>query len=144
MIGGCFLSTGYAFLADVYTEKRISTRNGQLEKKWQFWKTIACWVGPFTSTSFKAQGTNEDYGSEYDKQSYLKMLTKEPLSRTVQVYNIRDKTTGNVIYAEFESRGNPPTWYNANGSSPILDPFGTVIEWDTTIHRAEQQGEISV
>jgi hypothetical protein len=145
MIGGCFLSAAYPFKADIYTKVRtISQRSGSIDMKWEFWKTINCMVGPFTSTSFKAQGTNENFGVEYEKQSFLKMLSKEELGRNVKVTNIRDKTTDAVIYREIEFRGTPPTQYNSNGSSPVLDPYGVIIEWDTTIQRADDQGDIVV
>lgn len=145
MIGGCFLSAGYAFYADVYTKKRTRDEvTGQLDYKWQLWKTVDCLISPFVSTSFKAQGTTEVFGSEYEKQSFLKMLTKENIGRNVQITNIRQKDTGEVVYCEIELRGAPATWYNSNGSSPVLDPFGRVVEWDTLIHRAEEQGETVV
>lgn len=145
MIGGCFLSAGYAFEADIYAKARdLDDRTGQVESKWKLWKTVDCLVTPFTSTSFKAQGTTEVFDDFYEKQSYLKMLTKENIGRNVQITNIRSKETGEVIYVEVELRDSPPTWYNSNGSSPVLDPFGRVVEWDTLIQRAEEQGEIVV
>lgn len=143
MIGGCIISASYPFFADVYTKVRTTDdTTGQIMYKWELWKTIDCLVSPFTSTSFKAQGTTELFQEKYHKQSYLKMLTGENLGRNVQITNIRQKTTGEVVYSEIEMRGNPPTWYNSNGSSPILDPFGRVVQWDSLITRAEQQGEI--
>lgn len=145
MIGGCFLSAGYAFKADIYTKRRFKDdTTGQIEYKWQLWKTVDCLVSPFVSTSFKAQGTTESFGEMYDKQSYLNFVCKENIGRNVQITNIRNKTTGEVIYCEIELRGAPPTWYNSMGSSPVLDPFGSVVEWSTLIERAEEQGEIVV
>jgi len=145
MIGGCIISASYPFYADIYTKVRTKDETtGQIIYKWQLWKTIDCLVSPFTSTSFKAQGTNELFDEIYLKQSYLKMLTSENLGRNVQITNIRDKKTGDPVYYEIELRNSPPTWYNSNGSSPVLDPFGRIIQWDTLITRAEQQGEINV
>jgi hypothetical protein len=142
MIGGCLISASYPFLVDVYTKKRIvSDNSGHIDYKWQFWKILPCWAGPFTSTSFKAQGTTEVFGDQYFKKSYLKLLTPEDIGRNVQVANIRNKRTGEVIFNEVELRGSPATWYNSNGSSPVLDPYGRVIQWDTLISRSEQQGE---
>jgi hypothetical protein len=142
MIGGCFLSAGYAFYADVYTKRRtVDDATGEIGYKWQLWKTVDCLVSPFTSTSFKAQGTTETFGDVYEKKSYLKMLTKENIGRNVQVTNIRQKSTDELVYYEVELRAGPATWYNSSGSSPVLDPFGRIIEWDTLIHRADEQGE---
>lgn len=143
MIGGCLFSSSYVFWADICTKKRIIDDNtGEINYKWQVWKTVDCLVRPFVSNTFKAQGTTEYFGDMYEKQSLLKMLTNENIGRDVQITNIRQKSTNDLVYYEAELRGNPPTWYNSNGSSPILDPYGRIIQWDTLILRAESQGEV--
>lgn len=140
LIGGCLISASYPYLADIYQKKRTNTSSGQIVYEWQFLKTIPCLVSAFQSTSFKAQGITEDFSEHYKKQAFLRMFTSENLGRNVQVANIRDAVTGVAIFTEIEAKGNPYTWFNSNGSSPVLDPFGRIFQWDTLIHRAESQG----
>lgn len=142
MIGGCFLSASHVFKADVYTKNRtVSDNTGDISYKWQLWKTVDCLVTPFPSNSMRTQGTTEVFGAKYMDENFLQMYTNENVGRNVQITNIRQRN-GTVVYFEAELRGTPPTWYNSNGSSPLLDAFGRVIEWNTFIHRAESQGEL--
>ncbi len=141
MIGGCIISAGYPFLADIYKKHRVKEASGAIQSSWSFDRTVSCSVNSFQSTSFKAQGTNEQFGERYDKQSFLKMLTPENIGNSTRVFNIRSAGTGELIYYEFDLKGKPATWYNSNGSAPVLDPFGRIIQWDTLINRAEAQGD---
>lgn len=143
MIGGCFIGA-YPFQADLMSKKRINDVNtGQIKYIWQLWKVIDCSIAPFTSTSFKAQGSNETFGQMYENIGYLKMKTRINPGRNVQVTNIRNKATQIPVYVEMELKNAPPTWYNSQGSSPLLDPFGRIIQYDTLLVRAEVQGDKS-
>jgi len=68
------------------------------------------------------------------------MKTSINLGRNLQVTNIREKATQKVIYVEQELKNAPPSWYNAQGSDPELDPFGRVIQYDTLLVHAGVQG----
>jgi hypothetical protein len=141
-LGGCITSGTYSFQADLYTKRRTpDSTTGQLKTVWQKWQTVDCLVSPFTSTSFKAQGANEVFAEVYEYLNYLKIKTSIDLGRNLQVTNIRNKLTQVSVYVEKELKGSPPTWYNTQGSSPIIDPFGRVIQYDTLLVRAEEQGE---
>lgn len=138
-IGGCFSSAGYPLKADLYITVRTSSASGQIVRMRKFWKTVNCAVISFSSTSFKAQGTNETFGEVYEKMNYITLKTKESLGRNVQVTNIRNDDQ--VIFREVELKESPATWFNANGSAPKIDPFGAIMEYETLLNRAEQQAE---
>jgi len=141
MIGGCLISAGYPFIADVYRKHRVKGKSGAIQYSWIYDRTVSCSVNSFQSTSFKAQGTNEQFADRYDKQSYLKMLSPENIGNDTRVYNVRSSSSGEVIYYEYDLKGKPATWYNSSGSAPVLDPFGRIIQWDTLLNRAEAQGD---
>lgn len=144
MLGGCLSSAIYPLKADVQKKVRVVDENtGQTKSTWVYQKTIDCQISPFVSTSFKAQPTNEVFNEVYEKVQYLKMKTAMGLPRDVRITNIRDGK-GQVIYKEFELSGNPPTNYNTMGSAAILDPFGSVIQYDTLLQRATDQSDSSV
>lgn len=144
MIGGCILSASYPHEADLYLKVRTKKPSGQIDYKWQFNKTIICLVSPYLSRSFRLQGITETFGEEYDKFSYLKFLAGEQVGTDQQVTNVRDRRTQAVIYKEIELKTAPPTWYNLSGGTPILDPFGTVVQFEHLLSRAETQGEVHV
>ena|ERR1044072_9167886 len=142
MIGGCLSSSMYPLTAEIWTKKRIINQDtGQTTYKWQFWKEIPCAISSFVSTSFKAQPTNESFREEYDKIQYLKMKTDFNVGRNVQITNIRNGA-GEVLYREVELKGAPPTRYNAQGSAPMQDPFGSVVQYDTLLVRASDQSDV--
>jgi hypothetical protein len=143
LLGGCLTSAMYPLEADVYKKVRtLDSNTGQMKYRWTFQKTIACAISPFVSTSFKAQPTNESFGEEYEKIQYIKMKTSAGLARDIRITNIRNNTE--VIYKEFELSGQPATSYNAMGSQAIIDPFGSVVQYDTLLQRASDQSDISV
>jgi len=142
MIGGCIISAAYPFKADLYVKKRTLKQSGQIDYKWQFTKTVDCLVSPYLSTSFRLQGIAEKFGEEYQKLSFLKMLSGAEIGEDYQITNIRNKVTQEVIYKELELKTSPPTWFENGGSTPILDPFGRVLQYENLLTRAETQGEI--
>ncbi len=134
----------YPLKADYLRKNRtLDPDTGQIRETWSLYRTIACTISPFVSTSFKAQPTNEIFTEEYDKVQYLKMKTAEPLPRDARVTNIRNESD-EVIYKEFELLGHPSTSYNTMGSAAILDPFGSVVQYDTLLQRASDQSDSNV
>ena len=145
MQGGCLDSDIYSMKADVQRKVRqVDPNTGQMKLKWSFLQTIDCTISPFVSTSFKAQPTNETFREEYEQVEYIKMKTPVPLGRQLRITNIRNATTGEVIYKEFELSGQPATNFNTMGSAAIIDPFGEVIQYDTLLQRASDQSDSDV
>jgi hypothetical protein len=145
MLGGCLSSALYPLKADVLKKVRVVDENtGQIKATWTFLETIDCAISPFVSTSFKAQPTNETFRQEYENVEYIKMKTSMGLGREVRITNIRNATSGEIVYKEFELAGNPATNFNTMGSAAILDPFGEVIQYDTLLQRASDQSDINV
>ena len=132
-------------LVDIYKKSRVVDPNtGQIKYSWSFDKAIEAQISPFVSTSFKTQPTSESFREEYDKTVYLKLKTTVNIGRSVRVTNIRNADTGQVIYVEVELAGSPATNFNAEGSSPLLDPFGKIIQYDTLLVRASDQSDLVV
>jgi len=141
MIGGCITGAAYPFKADIYKKKRVVNQDtGQITYTWEEDFTTDLAVESFTSTSFKAQGTSEIFGDEYEKYNYLRIYTPMNLGRSAQLTNIRPKSGGSPLYTEIELKGAPATWYNVNGSNAVIDPWGNVVQWDSLIQRAQEQG----
>lgn len=142
MLGGCLSSALYPLKADLQKKVRTVDENtGQITSRWAFLEVIDCAVSPFVSTSFKAQPTNEAFREEYEKIQYIKLKTAEGLGRDLRITNIRNGSTGEIIYKEFELSGEPPTSFNTMGSAAILDPFGQVVQYDTLLQRASDQSD---
>lgn len=146
-LGGCLFSTRYTMTAEVYKKTRTVGNSNAIQYKWVLDTSVGesgiiqCLVTPFLSNSFTRQGTGEIFGDKYLNVDFLKLVSGVNLSRSVQISNIKD-STGVIIYKELDFQSKPGTWYNSAGSAPVIGPFGDVIEYQTLLSRAEQQGDI--
>lgn len=131
--------------AEVYKKQRTIGKSSAVKTEWVLDTSIgdqgviSCLVVPFISDSFTRQGTGETFGQKYMNIDFLQMSSAINISRSAQIYNIKDGN-GNVIYKELDFQGTPATWYNSTGSAPVIGPFGDIIEYQTLLSRAEQQG----
>lgn len=147
LLGGCLFSTRYTMTAEVYKKTRTVGNSNAIQYKWVLDTSVGdsgiiqCLVTPFLSNSFTRQGTGEIFGDKYLNVDFLKLMSGVNLSRSVQISNIKD-SNGALIYKELDFQSKPGTWYNSAGSAPVIGPFGDVIEYQTLLSRAEQQGDI--
>jgi hypothetical protein len=146
MLGGCIISANYSMQATIYEKVRTLTYSGQINDCWSISNygnngIIDCNIATFASASFRLQAMTEIFGDRYKDLQFLKMSCGLLLPHTVRITNIVSKIDGAHLFTEPELAGNPDTWFNANGSSPIIDPFGKIEEYEITIHRAEVQSK---
>lgn len=145
LLGGCLFSTKFIMTAEVYKKQRTVGKSSAVKTAWILdtgvgdQGIINCLITPFLSDSFTRQGTGETFGEKYMNIDFLKMSSPINISRSAQICNIKD-ADGNVIYKELDFQGTPATWYNSAGSAPVIGPFGDIIEYQTLLSRAEQQG----
>ena len=145
LIGGCLFSTKYSMTAEVYKKERVIGKSNAVKYNWVIDTSVGtngvipCLVTPFISDSFTRQGTGETFGQNYLNIDFLKLLSAVNISRSAQIFNIKN-TAGEIVYKELDFQNTPGTWYNSMGSAPIIGPFGEIIEYQTLLSRAEQQG----
>ncbi len=145
LIGGCLFSTKYTMTAEVYKKERIVGKSSAVKTTWVLDTAIGdngvipCLVTPYLSDSFTRQGTGETFNERYLSIDFLQLSSGINVSRSAQICNIKD-SNGNIIYKEIDFQGTPATWYNSSGSAPVIGPFGDIIEYQTLLSRAEQQG----
>jgi hypothetical protein len=145
LLGGCIFSTKFTMTAQVYKKQRVVGSSSAVKTTWVLdtsvgdQGTISCLATPFLSDSFTRQGTGETFGDKYLSIDFLQLSSGIFISKSAQICNIKG-ADGTVIYKEVDFQGTPATWYNSSGSAPVIGPFGDVIEYQTLLSRAEQQG----
>lgn len=89
----------------------------------------------------RVAGTTERFSDVYQNVDYVKATFPKSVSITKRdrVTNIRVKRTGEVPWREEEMNSYPPTIFNVMGVTPVLDPFGTLLEYAVLLERAEIQ-----
>lgn len=101
---------------------------------------ISCEARGIVDGGIRVAGTTERFSRDYNNIDFVKMTfpASEKISKRDRITNIRD-SSGNIIWKEEEIPSAPPTVFNVNGVTPILDPFGNHIESFALLERAEKQ-----
>lgn len=102
--------------------------------------SFKCIARGIVDGGIRVSGTTERFGEMYENVDYIKVTfpANVKLSKRDRVTNVRD-AAGNIIWREEEIKGSPPTVFNVQGVTPILDPFGRHIESFALCERAERQ-----
>lgn len=170
MIGvGCISSAAYAMRATVLGQKPEidpSTQQVLRERRDPFtgevireWETIIvpgtddtpfefdCAAEAVITGGLNTQGTAERFTSKGEVETVdfviIRFSPKIILNRRMQITNLRNKRTGEVLWVEEEQKDEAgdfiPTIFNVNGVSPVTDIFGNHIENYALLSRAEVQ-----
>jgi hypothetical protein len=171
---GCISSAAYAMRATVLGQKMETdpeTQQVLRERRDRFtgevireWETIIvpgtdgeagtdfefdCAAEAVITGGLNTQGTAERFTSKGKVETVdfviIRFSPKIILNRRMQITNLRNKRTGEVLWVEEEQKDEAgdyiPTIFNVNGVSPVTDIFGNHIENYALLSRAEVQAE---
>ena len=127
-------------LMDVYKQFDLQDPDtGSIKKEWQFDRTIPCSAkGIISNSSSSRTGDRQILSNKYTNDQILQIRTSEKITLREKITNIRD-TEGNVIWEESNFPTNTPTVYELMGITPMTDPFGGVLGYNSTVKRSENQ-----
>ena len=125
---------------DVYKQVDYQDPNtGALKREWQYDRTMACHAkGSISNTASTVTGDKQVIGSRYVNNEILQLRTTDKVTLREKITNICD-SSGNTIWAEANFPTDTPTVFEVMGSTPMTDPFGTVVGYNTTVKRSENQ-----
>ena len=125
---------------DVY--KQIDTQNadtGAIVKEWLFYKTVDCHAKGVVSNSATTRSSDKQiFNNKYVNDQIIQVRTENRLTTREKVTNIRD-TSGNYIWVELDFPTETPTVFEVMGTTPLTDPFGRVIGYNSSMKRSENQ-----
>ena len=89
----------------------------------------------------RVAGTTERFSEIYENVDWVKATFPKgvPLTKRDRVTNIRNKRGKELIWREEELDGSPATIFNVMGVTPVLDPFGQLVEQNVLLQRASVQ-----
>lgn len=130
----------YTHLIDVYRQFDGQDANtGEISKEWHFERTVPCYAkGIISNSASRTTGDRQQFNSKYIDTQYVEIRCTEKLSLREKITNIRTEH-GVVIWTELNFPTNTPTVFEVIGTTPMTDPFGDVLAWNTTIKRSENQ-----
>ena len=125
---------------DVYRQYEIQdTDTGAIKREWNYHRTIDCHAKGVISNSATTRSSDKQvFSNKYMNDQIIQVRTSEKLTMREKVTNIRD-ASGNVIWAESNFPTETPTVFEVIGTTPVTDPFGTVIAYNSSMKRSENQ-----
>ena len=143
MIGSYSIEAKYAMLADIYSVQQKRDENtGEIKRQWLYTSTVPCLAKSIISSGVRTPSNDRTIDNRYVIEEIIKINTTQKLSRNSKITNIRD-LSGHVLWEEAEVLNNPPTMFSIVGSTPIVDGFGQILEYETTLQRSEIQDALS-
>ena len=125
---------------DVYRQSEIQDPDtGAIKREWNYHRTIDCHAKGVISNSATTRSSDKQvFSNKYMNDQIIQVRTSEKLTMREKVTNVRD-AAGNVIWAESNFPTETPTVFEVIGTTPVTDPFGTVIAYNSSMKRSENQ-----
>jgi hypothetical protein len=125
---------------DVYRQSEIQDPDtGAIVKEWNYYKTLACHAkGIISNTATTGSGNRQTFSNRYIDDQIVQVRTSEKLTAREKVTNLRD-SNDNVIWEEINYPNDSPTVFEVIGTTPMTDPFGRVIAYNSSLKRSENQ-----
>lgn len=134
-----FVDAILSMKADVYKQQTSQDANtGSIRKTWIYYKTINCHAKGVISNSATRKTDAQNFGNTYDNVQMLEIRTKDKLTLREKITNIKD-SNGNFIWTELNFPEDTPTVFEILGTTPLTDPFGNTIAFNSTVKRSENQ-----
>lgn len=124
---------------DVYRQEEEQDPNtGAMVKRFMFYKTLDCYARGVIQENVNRNIDKQTFGNTYTNSQAIEVRTLERLTQREKIKDIRD-SNGNIIWYELNYPNNSGTVFEVIGSTPISDPFGTVVGYNTSLKRSENQ-----
>lgn len=112
---------------------------GAIKKEWNYYTTVNCSAkGVISNATTTRTGDRQVLGNKYKYDQFVEIRTIEKINVRHKITNIRNQK-GAFIWTELDYPTETPTVFEVVGMTPITDPFGTVIAYNTTAKRSENQ-----
>lgn len=125
---------------DVY--KQIDYQDpdsGQLRKEWQYDRTVQCHAkGSISNSASLGSGDKQTLSNKYTNEQVIQVRSIGKIAYREKITNICD-ADGLVIWVEQNFPTDTPTVFEVMNTTPMTDIFGSVIGYNTTIKRSENQ-----
>ena len=125
---------------DVYKQfDAQDIETGSIVKEWVYYKTLDCHAKGIVSNSATTRSSDTQiFSNKYVNDQVVQIRTSEKLTLREKITNIRD-AQGNCIWTELNFPTDTPTVFEVVGTTPLTDPFGRVLGYNSTTKRSENQ-----
>jgi len=125
---------------DIYRQYEIQDPDtGSIKRDWQYQRTIDAYAKGIISNSSTTRSSDKQvFSNKYSNEQVIQVRTSERLTVRDKITNIRDPK-GNPIWSELNYPTETPTVFEIMGVTPITDPFGNVLGYNSSMRRSENQ-----
>jgi hypothetical protein len=125
---------------DVYRQSEIQDPDtGAIKREWNYHRTVDCHAKGVISNSATTRSSDKQvFSNKYMNDQIIQVRTSERLTMREKVTNVRD-ARDNVIWSEINFPTETPTVFEVIGTTPITDPFGNVLGYNSSMKRSENQ-----
>ena len=114
-------------------------KTGAIKKEWIFTRSVSCAAKGIISNSGSGRsGDKQTFNNRYLNDQMLEIRTVDQINYREKITNIRDMA-GNVVWKELDYPTNTSTVFEIISSTPITDPFGNVLAYNSVAKRSENQ-----
>ena len=125
---------------DIYIQLDTQDENtGSIKKEWIYARSVPCSAKGIISNSGSGRsGDKQILNNKYMNEQMLEIRTPDQITYREKVTNLRDMS-GNIVWKELNYPTNTPTVFEIISSTPITDPFGNVLAYNSVAKRSENQ-----
>lgn len=130
----------FSMKMDVYRQLDAQDPDtGAIKKEWTYYKTVPCHAkGVISNSATSRNGDRQVFDNRYRNDQIIEVRTSDRLTSREKVTNICN-SEGIVIWAEIDFPTETPTVFEVVGTTPLTDPFGKVLAYNSTMKRSENQ-----
>lgn len=132
----CLVAAKYNMTFDVMRITVVQKDSGALDRAWTLAETgVPGMARGIQGQGVRVVGSTERWSDTYSDVEVVKLRTQFFLTKRDRVTNIRAHG-GEIAWKE---DSNTATKFEVLGSTPVLDPWGSIVEYDIMLQRAENQ-----
>ena len=139
-MSGDLIGSLLSMSADIYRQTEgQDSETGSIKKEWNYHRTVDCHAkGVISNSSTTRTSDKQVFDNRYRNEQTIQIRTTERLTIREKVTNIQDHY-GEVIWKELNFPTETPTVFEVVGTTPITDPFGTILGYNSILSRSENQ-----
>lgn len=124
---------------DVYAQQDIQDQDtGAIKKEWLYSRTVACYARGIIASGGARSSDVQTMSNRYTNKESLEIRSYENVTLREKITNIRD-SSDRVIWAELNYPTETPTVFEIIATTPITDPFGGILGYNSSARRSENQ-----
>lgn len=139
-MNGDLIESLLSMSVDVYRQFEAQDPDtGAIKKEWQYYKTIPCSAKGVVSNSATTRSSDKQiFDNRYKNDQVIQLRTLDRITAREKITNIKN-SSGECIWKELNFPNETPTVFEVIGVTPITDPFGKTLGYNSSVRRSENQ-----